>query len=588
MKNLNLLLMMLFVASFSFAQNAPINFETGGQGANWTWTVFENSPTPPPLEFVANPQSGGINTSATVAKFTALQAGQPWAGCESLHGADLGAFVLDATNCVIKIMVYKTVISDVAIKLVANSGWALSEIKVANTVVNQWEELTFDFSAYANPPSGDGPYDQIVVFPDFNLTGRTQDNIIFFDNITFNASGGTATEPTVAAPVPTHNAIDVLSIFSNTYTNVEGTDFNPGWGQSTIYSVVEIEGNQTIKYANFNYQGTQFASALDVTEMEYLHVDMWTADATSVNIFCISTGPVEFGYALPITPNEWVSYNIPLSAFTGVNMEDVIQFKFDGGTGTQTIYLDNIYFHKAAATPVGPTVAAPAPTHNAEDVMSIFSNTYTNIPDTDFNPGWGQSTIYSVVEIEGNQTIKYANFNYQGTQFASALDVTEMEYLHVDMWTADATSVNIFCISTGPVEFGYALPITPNEWVSYNIPLSAFTGVNMADVIQFKFDGGTGTQTIYLDNIYFNDNTTGINDVTSNQIQVYPNPATCGTQINLSEVVKQVVILDLSGKIIMTLNSTSVINTENLRQGFYIVNIKTQDNKIKTQKLIIN
>ncbi len=163
-----------------------------------------------------------------------------------------------------------------------------------------------------------------------------------------------------------------------------------------------------------------------------------------------------------------------------------------------------------------------------------------------------------------------------------------MEYLHVDMWTADATSVNIFCISTGPVEFGYALPITPNEWVSYNIPLSAFTGVNMADVIQFKFDGGTGTQTIYLDNIYFNDNTTGINDVTSNQIQVYPNPATCGTQINLSEVVKQVVILDLSGKIIMTLNSTSVINTENLRQGFYIVNIKTQDNKIKTQKLIIN
>ncbi len=79
MKNINILLWML-MASLSFAQNGPINFEPGGQGANWTWTVFENS-TNPPLEIIANPDPTGINTSATVAKFTALQGGNPWAGC---------------------------------------------------------------------------------------------------------------------------------------------------------------------------------------------------------------------------------------------------------------------------------------------------------------------------------------------------------------------------------------------------------------------------------------------------------------------------------------------------------------------------
>ena len=165
------------------AQNSPIDFETGGYGATWTWTVFENGGNPP-LEIVTNPNTGGINSSATVAKFTALQAGQPWAGCESLHGSDIGTFSLDATNSTLKIMVYKTVISDVGLKFVIPTSGSLGEIKVANTVTNAWEELTFDFSSHIGLPEAIG-IDQIVVFPDFNLGGRTQDNIIYFDNISF-------------------------------------------------------------------------------------------------------------------------------------------------------------------------------------------------------------------------------------------------------------------------------------------------------------------------------------------------------------------------------------------------------------------
>ncbi len=157
------------------AQNIPVDFEPGGNGDQWTWTVFENIDNPP-LEIIANPDQSGINTSATVAKFTARQNGQPFAGCETMHGSDIGSFVIDSSNSTIRIMVWKSVISDVGIKLVEASSASLGEIKIANTKVNEWEQLTFDFSSRAGIT-----YDQIVIFPDFG--SRTSDNIIYFDNI---------------------------------------------------------------------------------------------------------------------------------------------------------------------------------------------------------------------------------------------------------------------------------------------------------------------------------------------------------------------------------------------------------------------
>ena len=101
------LLASLVFVNIALSQNAPIDFETDGYGADWTWTVFEND-TNPPLEIVTNPDPSGINTSETVAKFTALQLGQPFAGVESLHGSDIGTFNLTASNALVNIMVYKT------------------------------------------------------------------------------------------------------------------------------------------------------------------------------------------------------------------------------------------------------------------------------------------------------------------------------------------------------------------------------------------------------------------------------------------------------------------------------------------------
>lgn len=163
----------------------PIDFESDGFGAQWSWNVFENDDNPP-LEFVNNPNASGINTSSSVAKVTARQTGAPWVGTETAHGEMGITWDLSSSNSIIKIMVYKTVISDVGIKLVNPSGGAQAEIKVANTKINEWEELTFDFSSrIGNGLDGSTNIDQIVVFPDFS-DPRTAETITYFDNITFN------------------------------------------------------------------------------------------------------------------------------------------------------------------------------------------------------------------------------------------------------------------------------------------------------------------------------------------------------------------------------------------------------------------
>lgn len=374
MKNLIILSLALFIVSMSsvlFAQNAPINYEPGGQGASWTWTVFENG-TNPPVQIIANPHATGINTSANVAQFTALVAGQPWAGCESQHGADIGTFTFTTSNCTVKMMVYKTVISDVGIKFASSSGASTGEIKVPNTLINQWEELTFDFSTRIGETN-----DQIIVFPDFNLAGRTADNVILFDNITFSPQVAIP-EPDQPAPTPNFAAADVISLFSNAYTNVPVDTWSASWDQADVADVM-IDGNATKLYSNLVYAGIEFTSqTINATAMTHFHMDIWTADPTALpTAFKIKL--VDFGAngvwsggddveheltfdansTPPLVSNAWIGFDIPLANFTNLTTVGHLAQLIISGT-LSTVYVDNIYFHSGGSANGGHT-QAPVP-----------------------------------------------------------------------------------------------------------------------------------------------------------------------------------------------------------------------------------
>jgi hypothetical protein len=61
-----------------------------------------------------------------LSKYTTTVAGATNAGCKT---NDIGKFTLDTKNSLVKIMVYKTVISDVALKFAVAGGGSLGEIK---------------------------------------------------------------------------------------------------------------------------------------------------------------------------------------------------------------------------------------------------------------------------------------------------------------------------------------------------------------------------------------------------------------------------------------------------------------------------
>lgn len=142
------------------------------------------------------------------------------------------------------------------------------------------------------------------------------------------------------------DAADVISIFSDAYTDVAGTDLNPNWSQSTIYSAFDLNGDNMIQYSNLNYQGIQIGATQDVSSMEFLHLDVWTADALDIETYLISVASGEKFIKTTLNKDAWTSITIPVSDFTdqGLTVADIHQFKF---VGAGTVFIDNIYFYKA-------------------------------------------------------------------------------------------------------------------------------------------------------------------------------------------------------------------------------------------------
>ena len=320
------------------------------------------------------------------------------------------------------------------------------------------------------------------------------------------------------APTPTRDPGNVISIFSNAYTNVPVEYYNGFYApyQTTLGgNDIHINGDDIIRYTQLNFVGIQFSMpTVNASSMTHLHVDiqvqeaMTPGDHIKIQIGDFGANAVygggddsngSFTYTnSSLSTGNWVGFDIPLSSFTGLTSRShLAQILFISDATISNILVDNIYFY---AQPNAPTVAAPTPTASAANVISVFSDAYTNIAGTNLNPNWGQATVVTQPLIAGNTTLKYAGLNYQGIQLGSSQNVSAFGFLHIDYWTANSTALNAYLISTGPVQTAKILTVPTAGWQSVDIPLSNFSPVNLADVIQMKFDGNGD---IYLDNIYF-------------------------------------------------------------------------------------
>jgi hypothetical protein len=179
----------------------------------------------------------------------------------------------------------------------------------------------------------------------------------------------TVTPP--AAPIPPiRNSSDVISFYSNAYTNSSA----PTWSGSS-HSDISIGGNTTRSFSAGYTNGQIAFAATNLSAMTHVHVDVYSVNLTPMWLLL---GTKRITVNTPAT--GWTSLDIPLSDFTSsptggaIDLSSINLFKTENPNGAvappRIIYLDNIYFYRAATdapptigslTVTGPRVVGDAP-----------------------------------------------------------------------------------------------------------------------------------------------------------------------------------------------------------------------------------
>jgi hypothetical protein len=378
MQKLLLLATMLYLVSAScFAQitNYHVGFEPGTTVG--VWNYFENGTNTDGATFVANPFPDSVNSTPTVAKFTASDDGTQWAGCESLYGT-LGKWKFDGANpTTVSVDVYKTSFTPFFIKFTSTNPSGQGTTYVGNqipTAINKWVTMKFvvDFSVAniaSNNGTGGGGLDnadnnngnnQFVVHVDRDAN-RPADRVVYFDNVRFTATklADPIVPPTPVAPPmvhaptpPVRNASDVVSIYSGRYTDRPGTKIGKNWGEATIAKDIVVDGDTTKQLLQFNYQGVVLSGPVNLVGFEKLHLDIFKTDQAQIKLSIIHQGGGDITKLLNISQPGWNSFDLPLSSFTGLNLSQVHQLKLEGAPsqGNTTVYFDNMYFYKGTSS----------------------------------------------------------------------------------------------------------------------------------------------------------------------------------------------------------------------------------------------
>ncbi len=408
---------------------------------------------------------------------------------------------------------------------------ALTPTTTPAVVANAWNSFDIPLTAFAGLRARSNLAQLILV---------ASSPTVYLDNIYFfRTAAPPASAPSSPAPTPTRAAGSVVSLFSNAYSNRAVDTWSADWDQADVADV-KVGTDDVKRYTNFTFAGIEFISSkVNATALTGLHLDLWTPDAT-VAPAEFKVKLVDFGangafgggddveHELSITrantasftTGTWISLDLPFTSFPGLTTRGNLAQLIISGT-LRTVFLDNVYFYGTAAPPTVPATAAPAPTFAASNVLSLFSNAYTNSAVDTWSASWDQADL-SDIRIGNDDVKRYTNMVFAGVEFITTrANATNFTHFSFDLWTPDATTAGkVFRVKL--VDFGangafgggddseHEITLTgtstpalaTGSWTRLNIPLSAFTGLRArSNLAQLIFSGDLAT--IYIDNVLF-------------------------------------------------------------------------------------
>ena len=247
----------------------------------------------------------------------------------------------------------------------------------------------------------------------------------------------------------------------------------------------------------------------------------------------------------------------------------------------------------------GPSTNAPTPPNRAtSDVISLFSDAYTNVPVSEWSTSWDDSNIQDIT-LSGN-AMKKINFgNFLGVQLANYEDATSMTHFHMDYYIDAGTDLVGKVLnpkwSNHAAQAGETsalllthLPTTTGSWVSIDVPLTSFAGAQSREALyQFLITSNLGS--VYVDNIYLHKNTVLSNDsFATTKVKLYPNPTSNILNIEANGAIQNIAVYNVLGQEVMNKQTegTSIsLDVSSLNSGIYV--IKTMiDGNVSSTKFI--
>ncbi len=166
--------------------------------------------------------------------------------------------------------------------------------------------------------------------------------------------------PATAAVPPSLPGSDVISMFSDVYSDVPVDTWNTNWSPTQLQDYV-IAGDNTKMYSNLTFVGIEFLNpTIDASAMTHFHLDLYAPVGTNFRVKFVAfppefpdgveTADLTFDSATtpPFTSGAWVPLEIPLADFIipeGWDWSHVGQLVLSTAN-SQLVLVDNVYWHK--------------------------------------------------------------------------------------------------------------------------------------------------------------------------------------------------------------------------------------------------
>ena len=306
--------------------------------------------------------------------------------------------------------------------------------------------------------------------------------------------------------------------------------------------VLKVQYNDTAnegvnQWQNAQIKLTQGQNLIEIGPGKTISLDVWTDHTGDPNIgtytgmLKLEQGTIQGAkeFSFPVSGTGWETVTIDTSVDKNGNavvaLEAGLMVLFTAyGNGAEKTpdlrYYDNITFSDGTllgADPA-PATAAPAPTHNAADVLNIFSDHYAGGLDwseNELRAGWsngGDTSVYAFTATDKMVKQKTANYighywNTSGSNVFGAVDFSGHTNINLDVWVpelaADAT-IGLALLAQGEVKVDYTIAAGPAGWRTLTIPVADFaaSAINSVDGIKLEPNPQGSIPIYYWDNFF--------------------------------------------------------------------------------------